>query len=91
MDGTAIPQKLPDEWTNVETQTADQWTRTQDLVLAELDRIADKTAGFPDSRLTETVPGRDYDFYFLLHGVVQHTLYHAGQIAVLKRQITASA
>jgi hypothetical protein len=39
---------------------------------------------FPDDRLGETVPGRDYSFYFLLHGIVQHTLYHAGQIALLK-------
>jgi len=39
---------------------------------------------FPDERLRETVPGRNYSFYFLLHGVVQHNLYHAGQIALLK-------
>lgn len=39
----------------------------------------------PESRLTEQVPGKDYDFYFLLHGTVQHALYHAGQIVMLKR------
>jgi uncharacterized damage-inducible protein DinB len=39
----------------------------------------------PDSRLSEQVPGKDYDFYFLLHGTVQHALYHAGQIVLLKR------
>jgi uncharacterized damage-inducible protein DinB len=39
----------------------------------------------PDSRLTGQVPGKDYDFYFLLHGTVQHALYHAGQIVLLKR------
>jgi uncharacterized damage-inducible protein DinB len=39
----------------------------------------------PDSRLTERVPGEDYDFYFMLHGAVQHALYHAGQIVLLKR------
>ena len=39
----------------------------------------------PDERLSEQVPGKDYDFYFLLHGTVQHALYHAGQIVMLKR------
>jgi uncharacterized damage-inducible protein DinB len=39
----------------------------------------------PDHRLREQVPGKDYDFYFLLHGTVQHALYHAGQIVMLKR------
>lgn len=35
--------------------------------------------------LDDTVPGRTYSFYNLLHGVVQHDLYHAGQIALLKK------
>jgi uncharacterized damage-inducible protein DinB len=39
----------------------------------------------PGHRLREQVPGKDYDFYFLLHGTVQHALYHAGQIVMLKR------
>jgi uncharacterized damage-inducible protein DinB len=42
----------------------------------------------PDSRLYEMVPGKEgahYTFYYMLHGVVQHELYHAGQIALLKK------
>ncbi len=42
----------------------------------------------PDSRLGEMVPGKQgahYTFYYMLHGVVQHELYHAGQIALLKK------
>jgi uncharacterized damage-inducible protein DinB len=42
-------------------------------------------SGMPEERLREQVPGKDYDFYFLLHGTVQHALYHAGQIVMLKR------
>jgi hypothetical protein len=32
-----------------------------------------------------TVPGRNHSFFVMLHGVVQHGLYHAGQIAMLKK------
>ena len=42
-------------------------------------------AALPESRLRDRVPGKKYDFYFMLHGVVQHELYHAGQIAILKK------
>ena len=42
-------------------------------------------AGLPDSRLRERVPGKRYDFYHMLHGLAQHELYHAGQIAILKK------
>jgi uncharacterized damage-inducible protein DinB len=41
-----------------------------------------------DSRLNDPIPARDYDTYFLLHGVIQHNLYHAGQIAMLKKALT---
>jgi len=39
----------------------------------------------PDARLTERVPGKDYDIRMMLNGIVQHELYHAGQIALLKK------
>jgi hypothetical protein len=45
-------------------------------------------AGFPDSRLAEQVPGKTenyYNFYYMFSGIVQHELYHAGQIALLKK------
>ena len=33
------------------------------------------------------VPGKRYDFYHMLHGIAQHELYHAGQIAILKKAL----
>jgi uncharacterized damage-inducible protein DinB len=48
--------------------------------------VLGKTVGaLPDSRLRDRVPGKRYDFYHMLHGIAQHELYHAGQIAILKK------
>ena len=47
--------------------------------------LVETVAGLTNSRLHDTVPGKRYDFYHLLHGVAQHELYHAGQIAILKK------
>jgi uncharacterized damage-inducible protein DinB len=50
--------------------------------------LVDAVANLPDARLSELVPGKEgahYTFYYMLHGVVQHELYHAGQIALLKK------
>jgi uncharacterized damage-inducible protein DinB len=44
-------------------------------------------SGLSEKRLQERCPGKNYDFYHLLHGVVQHELYHAGQIAILKKMV----
>jgi uncharacterized damage-inducible protein DinB len=49
------------------------------------DMLVKTVSALPAARLSERVPGKDYDFYHLLHGVVQHELYHAGQIAILKK------
>ena len=49
------------------------------------DKLVKTVAALPESHLRDRCPGKDYDFYFLLHGVVQHELYHAGQIAILKK------
>jgi len=50
--------------------------------------LAAAVAALPDSRLSDMVPGKEgahYTFYYMLHGVVQHELYHAGQIALIKK------
>ena len=49
------------------------------------DELVKIVASLPASRLRAIVPGKRYDFYHMLHGVAQHELYHAGQIAVLKK------
>jgi uncharacterized damage-inducible protein DinB len=52
------------------------------------DDLVKIVAAFPDSRLEEPVPGKSesyYTFYYMLSGITQHELYHAGQIALLKK------
>jgi uncharacterized damage-inducible protein DinB len=41
-----------------------------------------------DNFLNETVDYRNYDFRFLLNGLIQHNIYHAGQIAYLKKLLS---
>ena len=53
--------------------------------------LVETVAALPDSRLGDRVPGKRYNFYHLLHGIVQHELYHAGQIAILKKFQAAKA
>jgi hypothetical protein len=38
-----------------------------------------------DSFLKEIVDYRDYNFRFLLNGLIQHNIYHIGQIAYIKK------
>jgi uncharacterized damage-inducible protein DinB len=38
-----------------------------------------------DSLLVQTVPERTYNFRTLLYGIVQHDIYHLGQIAYITK------
>lgn len=40
-----------------------------------------------DAFLKETVTGRKYNFRFMLNGLIQHNIYHAGQIAYITKYI----
>jgi uncharacterized damage-inducible protein DinB len=65
------------------------WRKAMEHVRRMHDELVQAVSGFPDARLTEQVPGTHgahYNFYYMLHGVVQHELYHAGQIALLKKK-----
>jgi uncharacterized damage-inducible protein DinB len=53
--------------------------------------LVEIVAGLSDKRLRDQCPGKPYDFYHLLHGIAQHELYHAGQIAILKKMQTGKA
>ncbi len=61
------------------------WRKAVAQVKQTHDKLVKSVAALPESRLRERVPGKKYDFYHMLHGVVQHELYHAGQIAILKK------
>jgi hypothetical protein len=61
----------------------------QDAITAlgeEMTALRKAILDFPPERLDEIVPAVEpQTFYVLLHGVIQHSAYHAGQIAMLKK------
>lgn len=41
-----------------------------------------------DAYLDDVVTNRQYNFRFLLNGLIQHNIYHLGQIAYLKKMLS---
>ena len=52
------------------------WSRSREL-------LEEKIRNFPIEDLAKQVPGRNYPYETLLHGTVEHTIYHSGQIAMV--------
>jgi DinB superfamily len=91
LKGVPMPKLYGTEkdWPVVTDKSSQAWSATRTQLFQTGQALAKSIAAFSDERLSETVPGRNYDFYYLLHGIVQHSLYHGGQIALLKRAVAA--
>jgi uncharacterized damage-inducible protein DinB len=86
LSGEMVPDPPPEEnWEPVDDTTPTAWTAACARLRERHDALRGAVAGFADARLDNQVPAKNYSYYVLLHGVIQHTLYHAGQIALLKK------
>jgi uncharacterized damage-inducible protein DinB len=85
--GQAVELTAEQDWPLVLENSEAEWVKTLEGLKRAHNELERALAALPEARLTERVPGKDYDVYFMLHGVVQHDLYHAGQIAVLKKSL----
>lgn len=69
----------------VRKPTPAAWRKTVADARRTHDRLVRTVSQLSPERLGERVPGKRYDFYHMLHGIAQHELYHAGQMAILKK------
>jgi uncharacterized damage-inducible protein DinB len=74
-----------EDWPVVYDPSPAAWRRTIDTLVEGHHQLIQVIFKMSEEKLNETVPGTDFSYYVLLHGVVQHDLYHAGQIALLKK------
>jgi len=86
--GTAIELTDKQNFPPVQDASEPAWRKAIEHAKQTHDDLVKAVAAFPDSRLNEQVPGKKesyYNFFYLFAGIVQHELYHAGQIALLKK------
>jgi len=53
-----------------------RWNQSRDLLEVKIRK-------FPIEDLAKQVSGRSYPYKTMLHGIVQHAIYHSGQIAMV--------
>ncbi len=64
------------------------WKHALDALSESRARLRKSVAALKDSELDHPPAGTKESRYVTLHGIVQHDLYHAGQIAILKKTLT---
>lgn len=74
-----------DNWPVVPEPTPENWKRTVERAADSNRRLWQRVLATKTEELDRAVPGKDYSLAVMLHGSAQHVLYHAGQIALLKK------
>lgn len=83
--GEAVAALHDEDWPETPEPTEAAWAAALAALQASHDRLLAAVRRLGESDLDGPVPGQVYSKYVLLYGALQHTLYHAGQIGLLKR------
>ena len=90
--GAVACMPVEGDWPDVGDPTDERWQAALARLEAAHDGLIAAVKALPETRLyeptndTRSAPlGTGVSYYVLLHGIVQHDVYHAGQIALLKK------
>jgi uncharacterized damage-inducible protein DinB len=91
---TGEPAQEPEagDWPEVGDPTPERWKAALAALDASHLRLVEVVRGMTDQKLLQPTSdprnrelGTGVSYYELLHGIVQHDAYHAGQIAIVRR------
>jgi uncharacterized damage-inducible protein DinB len=85
LGGEPVQPTPEEDWPPVRETGDAAWNATLDRLRHGHQGLRRAVSKLSDARLKEDVPGSDLTIYHLVHGVIQHDLYHAGQMAILKK------
>lgn len=72
------------DWREIDPKIHD-WDEGLGALIATHQEMIALLQSKTDEFLNETVDYRQYNFRFLLNGLIQHNIYHLGQVAYLKK------
>jgi uncharacterized damage-inducible protein DinB len=85
LEGEYLDEPSEGDWPTVEVTSEAAWSETLAKLESNHMMLREALARLDAARLFEPLAEGKPSAYFTIHGVIQHDLYHAGQIAVLKK------
>ena len=70
----------------------EEWKALQDKGFAEAEKFANIVEQIPEEKLAQVFEDEKYGTYYRnIHGIIEHTHYHLGQISLIKKMLLAGA
>ena len=86
-DPAQIDISSPADWPSPDDTSDAAWEQAQAALDRGHEALREAIARINESRLDEPIVEGLSSTYVTLHGIIQHDLYHAGQIAMLKKAL----
>ena len=68
-----------------------EWEKLQEKTFSDAEKLAASVEALPESKLWQVFSEEKYgDYYRNIHGVIEHTHYHLGQIVLIKKMLTSA-
>lgn len=75
------------DWPATNVHTREEWEELKRKLVAAQFRIYEILNTKDDEFLQEKVVGKNYTYDYLLRGLLQHDIYHLGQIGLIESQL----
>ncbi len=73
------------DWPVYQNEGAAAWPRAVASLKENQQQVLALLRDLSEAQLMDAVPRRKFSFAFLINGVIQHDVYHLGQIALLQK------
>jgi uncharacterized damage-inducible protein DinB len=88
LSGEKYEPSPEEDWPEVKNDSQSSWESTISNLKESMANLIEFLSKQDENILNENIAGKNYTSYFLLHGLVQHDVYHAGQIVILKKALS---
>jgi len=85
LQGDRAELPTEEDWPAVTESDGQAWYRAMEALRQNHDELRSAISLLDESRLDQPIIEGMSSVYATLHGIIQHSLYHAGQIAILKK------
>lgn len=82
----AVTEEENFNWKRIDPDPHTAWKSLLAALEASQEELLESLSAAGDDLLSQKVPGKSYSFEELITGVIQHDIYHLGQIALLKKK-----
>lgn len=91
LQGGPLESKDKYSFDHPQIKSQEDWQKLLDKVWADVETFAKLIEQLPEHKLLENFTDKKYgNYYRNLHGIIEHTHYHLGQIVLIKKLVLQS-